>query len=345
MFHSTRIKLTGWYLLIIMAISIAFSAFIYFGATQEFDRALRIQRFRLEHPEVRLHMLGTNQFAYIPVPAIAPPDPQVIEEAKFRVLEDLIGINVIILIFSALAGYFLAGRTLKPIKVMLDEQNRFITDASHELNTPLTSLRTTIEVNLRNNALTLKKAKDVLTSNLEEVQNLQALSNELITLTQYENRTENPTFENVNIASAILQAREKVQALADNKHIVISTDVSPIEVLGNQRSLITLFVILFDNAIKYSPEKTKIVVSVKSVDGKVVVLFTDQGVGIDKKNLPYIFDRFYRVDASRTKQQIPGYGLGLSIAKKIITTHNGTISVESTLKKGTTFTMYFPLYE
>jgi signal transduction histidine kinase len=81
---------------------------------------------------------------------------------------------------SALSGYFLAGRTLRPIKNMLDEQNRFITDASHELNTPLTALKTSLEVNLRNKQLNLEEAREVLKSNLEDVNNLQSLSEELI---------------------------------------------------------------------------------------------------------------------------------------------------------------------
>src|SRR5436189_3681658 len=209
MFQSARFKLTLWYLLIIMAISIFFSAVIYFGATREFDRILRVQRYRMEHPEIRFRIMQQgNFFETIPLPPLR--EPQLIQEAKMRVLQNLIGINTLILLFSSLAGYFLAGRTLKPIKEMVEEQNRFITDASHELNTPLTSLRTSIEVNLRDSQLTLEKAKEVLESNLEETKNLHILSDELIKLTQYQKPNGNFAFETIVLADVIAAAIQKI---------------------------------------------------------------------------------------------------------------------------------------
>ena len=184
MFHSARIKLTAWYLIIIMAISLSFSTFIYLGATREFDRILRIEQFRITHPELGERYIQRPVWDTDTLPLPKPPDPALINATRIRVIEGLAGINLIILMLSALAGYFLAGRTLRPIKNMVDEQNRFITDASHELNTPLTSLKTSIEVNLRDKKLSLDKSKDVLLSNLEEVNSLQALSDELIKITQ-----------------------------------------------------------------------------------------------------------------------------------------------------------------
>ena len=142
MFHSARLKLTAWYLIIIMAISISFSAFIYFGASNEYDRVIRIEQYRIQHPAPQGGIIQRPFEAINPLPLSPQVDNELVEWARLRVLEALFGINVIILLLSALAGYFLAGRTLRPIKDMLDEQNRFITDASHELNTPLTSLKT-----------------------------------------------------------------------------------------------------------------------------------------------------------------------------------------------------------
>ena len=121
-----------------------------------------------------------------------------------------------------MAGYFLAGRTLRPIKNMLDEQNRFITDASHELNTPLTSLKTAIEVNLRDKNLSLKKAKDVLKSNLDDVNNLQFLSAELIKLTQYQDQNINLQLGKVLLKDVIEEAIEKVKVLAKKRNIKIT---------------------------------------------------------------------------------------------------------------------------
>jgi signal transduction histidine kinase len=325
-----------------MAISISFSAFIYFGATREYNRILRIEQYRVIHPMQpgTIFQRPPGEFDLF---ALSPQqDNELIEWAKLRVLEALFGINVIILFLSALAGYFLAGRTLRPIKNMLDEQNRFITDASHELNTPLTSLKTSIEVNLRDKKFNLEKAEDVLKSNLDDVNNLQFLSAELIKLTQYQDQDNNPQLEKLYLADVIQEAVEKVKTLAEKRNISVKFDISRIRMMGNRRSLTELFIILLDNAIKYSPNKRSVSVNAKRTDSKVKIFVKDEGIGIDKKDSPYIFDRFFRADKSRTKQKVVGYGLGLSIAKRIATLHNGDIAVESKLGKGSVFTVTLP---
>lgn len=342
MFHSARLTLTAWYLLIIMAISIAFSVVIFFGATQEFNRVIRLQQYRQEHPEFHVRLFPGNQVQIEPAPQTTAPDTEVIEAAKFRVLINLAGINVIILLLSAFAGYFLAGRTLRPIADMVDEQNRFITDASHELNTPLTSLRTSIEVSLRDKKFTMSKAKQLLKSNLEEVENLALLSDELISLAQYEKKTVHVVFSSVFLENIVKKAFEKVKILADQKEIVFSIDVANIEIAGEEKMLTELFVILFDNAIKYSNNKAQVSIITEKTEKGVKLLIKDIGIGIAKEDVPHVFDRFFRSDKSRTKQKINGYGLGLSIAKRIVLLHHGTISVESTLGKGTTFTVFLP---
>jgi signal transduction histidine kinase len=342
MFHSTRLKLTAWYLLIIMTISISFSAFIYFGAAREYDRILRIEQYRIMHPTPP-GVIFQRQPSETDLFSISPsPDSELIELEKLRALEALFGVNMIILFLSALSGYFLAGRTLRPIKNMIDEQNRFITDASHELNTPLTSLKTSIEVNLRDKNFNNEKAKGVLQSNLEDVNNLQFLSAELIKLTQYQDQNNNLQFEKAYLSDVVGEAVEKVTSLAKKKNISIKTDISKTQIMGDRRSLTELFIIIVDNAIKYSPNKTTINLSIKKIDSKVQIFIKDNGMGIEKKDIPYIFDRFYRADKSRTKQKVSGYGLGLSIAKRIAVLHNGNISVESELGNGSTFIITLP---
>jgi two-component system sensor histidine kinase CiaH len=342
MFHSARLKLTAWYLVIIMVISLSFSAFIYFGATNEYDRIIRIEQYRVMHP-----MQPGTFFQRPPSPddlvsASSKQDNELVEWAKLRVLEALFGINVIILLLSALAGYFLAGRTLRPIKNMLDEQNRFITDASHELNTPLTALKTSLEVNLRNKQLNLEEAKEVLQSNLEDVNSLQSLSEELMGVVMYQKQNGNFKIEKIILPVVIKSAVEKVKSLAEKKKIVIKVDILKVSVMGDEKSLRELFVILLDNAIKYSANKTVISLTAKKEDSLVQIAVKDNGAGIKKEDLPHIFDRFYRADRSRTKQRVGGYGLGLSIAKRIVTLHNGNIRVESEIDKGSVFVITLP---
>ena len=112
--------------------------------------------------------------------------------------------------------------------------------------------------------------------------------------------------------------------------------------MGNKSGLAELMVILLDNAIKYSPAKSTITYTVTHPDSAIVFSVEDHGMGIDAKDIPHIFDRFYRADKSRSKQDVAGYGLGLSIAKKIVDYHRGTISVISKVGEGTRFVVRIP---
>jgi signal transduction histidine kinase len=328
MFHSARIKLTAWYLIIIMLVSVSFSVAMYRVLTSELDRLERVERVRIE-----LRLPGGR-------PVL---DPDLLEETKNRVKLILILINLIILAGSAYAGYILAGRTLNPIKEMVDEQNRFITDASHELRTPLTSLKSEIEVNLRDPDISLDQAKKLLKSNLEEVNSLQVLSDGLIRLTQYQKGHNGLVISDVSLVDVANVAVRKVTNAAKEKRITITNDIRQANLQGNKIALVELLVIFLDNAIKYSPKQKTVRLTSKKSDGKITIEIADQGIGIDEKDIPHLFDRFYRADKSRAKTDVSGYGLGLSIAKQIVDQHNGTIRVQSELKKGTTFTIELPV--
>jgi signal transduction histidine kinase len=321
MFKLARIKLTAWYLVIIMTISLFFSAVIYQGATLELQRIERAQRFRRPPPET---------FAI---------DPEIMEETRQRVILALSILNVAILGISGIAGYFLAGKTLKPIAEMVEKQNHFISDASHELRTPLTSMKTEIEVGLRNGKIDLKSAKELLTSNLEEVNKMQKLANYLLELNMFQSGNGNLALTQIDLKKVTERAIAKISNLAKTKNIKITKKLQSATVKGNEDSLIELAVILLDNAVKYSPERKEIIVKTQKVGGKALMEFTDFGQGIAKEDLPHIFERFYRAETSRSKIKTDGYGLGLSIAKSIVELHQGEIKVKSRLGKGSTFTV------
>ncbi len=334
MFKKARLKLTAWYLLILMTISISFSAVIYQGATAEIQRALSFQRFRIENPEQEFIFPGPPRRMFV--------DPEVLEESKKRIIDRLILINAIILVSSGTAGYFLAGRTLLPISEMVDEQNRFVSDASHELRTPLTGLITSTEVSLRDKKLTLAESKKVLLENLEELNNLKKLSDNLLELAYFQKPNGKIPLENVNLYEVLLEAVKKVQPLAKQKEInLIVPHKSVILVHANFDKLLELAVILLDNAIKYSPDNSHVEIALKKQKQSAVFTVKDYGLGIDPENLPHIFDRFYRAEQSRNKKT-DGYGLGLAIAKKIVDLHKGNILVESHLNKGSIFTVILP---
>lgn len=341
-FHFARLKLTAWYLLIIMTLSVLFSLVIYRALTAELERFERAQRFFIERrlqegnlpplPEGRrIFLFGNGE----------PPNPELIAETKQRILLMLAGANVGILVITGGLGYVLAGRTLKPIKEMMDEQNRFITDASHELKTPLTSLRTEFEVAMMDEEkLQLKEAKHLIKSGFEEIVSLQKLAENLLELTQQQKKIGGLKTEEVSLLETVEAALKRVIPIAKKKHVAINNQVDDYIMEGEHQSLTELFVVLLDNAIKYSDKNSEVGLTSKKTDHHIEIAVRDTGIGIDEKDIPYVFDRFYRTDKSRSRT--PGYGLGLSIAKKIVETHKGTIFVQSSSKKGTIFLVRLP---
>lgn len=335
MFRSARLKLTAWYLLIIMVISFAFSMALYRGITFELESRFAHMEWRLQAEGMRLPPHG---------PMGSPFFSEDLGAAKNRVSILLLYANGVILMLSGAAGYFLAGRTLRPIEEMVEEQNRFVTDSSHELRTPpLTSLKTSIEVSLRDKSLDLKEAKTLLASNLEEVNNLQSLSNDLIRLTQHQETDSSLTFETISLREVIQAALKKVGSLAKQKKITFQDETTDHKLEGDFESLVDLFVILLDNAIKFSPPKKQVSLTSRALNHSIAIEVKDEGAGISAEDLPHIFDRFYRVDKSRTKGTAHGYGIGLSIAKKIVEQHKGSIDVKSTPGQGSTFTIRLPV--
>jgi signal transduction histidine kinase len=315
-----------------MVISFLFSLVIYLNVHNELERFRVLQKQRF----IRLRPL---QIQADLDPAF---NPFIVDESENRLKLTLFIINVSILGLSGIAAYFLAGKTLKPIQKMVENQNRFVTDASHELRTPLTSIRTEIEVNLRDKQLTLKESKKLLQSNLEEVMHLQALTDYLMELTPAGDNTH--LKEVISLSEIMNKSINSISILAAKKHITIINTSNNLYVLGLRQNLVELFIILLDNAIKYSESNTTITIRSKKTRTYALIDIKDEGVGISKNDIAHIFDRFYRSDKSRSKEVIKGYGLGLSIAQKIVEEHRGKIEVTSTMNKGSTFTIYLPLH-
>ncbi len=303
LFQSARTKLTLFYLTIIMVISIFFSFIIFRGATAELNRIENMQRQRKANPQFVI-------------------DPDIIIETKARIFFSLLTLNAIILCISGLSGYFLAGKTLDPIAKMMDEQKDFVSNASHELRTPLASLKSQIEVALRSRKLSMSDLKELLHSNLDDVNNMTMLSNYLLKLNKQQNS---------KVEFKMIDMEQVVKEVVGKKDIKLNLSKSVID--GDRDSIKELISILIDNAIKYGEGKS-INISLRNKILKV----TDYGIGISEKDLPHVFDRFFRGDKARSHD---GYGLGLSIAKQIADNHNAKIKVESKLGVGTTFKVIF----
>jgi signal transduction histidine kinase len=335
MFRSATIKLTAWYLALVMGLSLAFSLMLYRSSSDSLATAYDHQRTAIRD-QVR------EQFGF----SSSPFDLDKLRDREIgagqqRLIASLTLANVGVLVVGGAASFYLARRTLRPLEQTMEAQARFTADASHELRTPLTAMQTEIEVALRDRNLSSAEARELLQSNLEEVKKLQDLSNGLLALANQDK--EHFESKKVSTATVLSGAIARVAKTAEQHQIAIDNQASDLALLGSKDSLTQLFAILLDNAIKYSPRKSTITLS-SSVKGEnAYIAVTDQGYGIKSADLPHIFDRLYRADSSRTQGNAHGYGLGLSIAKKIIELHKGAIEVTSKVDHGSTFTVRVPL--
>ncbi|OGG09574.1 hypothetical protein A2154_01450 [Candidatus Gottesmanbacteria bacterium RBG_16_43_7] len=171
---------------------------------------------------------------------------------------------------------------------------------------------------------------------------MQGLSESLLTLSAFETDTAGDQFENVALGEILEEAIGKIKPLAREKHITIVNNVISENLNGNHYRLTDLFMILLDNAVKYSPNKSRIRIDSQKKDGKIEIRVTDQGIGMSVTEQKQIFKRFYRSDSARSKNKNGGYGLGLAIAKKVVESHKGTITVTSQVGAGSTFTVMLP---
>ncbi|HSX32599.1 MAG TPA: HAMP domain-containing sensor histidine kinase [Candidatus Saccharimonadales bacterium] len=335
--HRPSLKLAGLYLAVMMTISLFFSLNVYQLSVQEFDRGLRGPG----------HGMGSGGPLDQALPdvlrqQITDERQQLYDEAKQRVVNRLVITNIVILVGGGILCYYLARRTLQPIEEAHQSQSRFTADASHELRTPIAVMQTEIEVALMNPKLTLADAKKQLTSNLEELARLTALSEGLLRLARLEDNDLHKS--PVQLGTALQRAVERVLPQAEAKQMLIKTpkNIDGV-VIGDQDSLIEALVTILDNATKYGSVKSQITVTFAKEKHRAVLAIADQGTGIKATELPHIFDRFYRADSARSQQSVGGYGLGLAIAKSIVVAHGGTIDVVSRLGKGTIFTVKLPL--
>jgi heavy metal sensor kinase len=220
---------------------------------------------------------------------------------------------------------------------------QFTADASHELRAPLTFTRTVAEVALRNPRIDAE-SRHAFEEIVDEGAKAAVLLADMLTLARADANSSDVVWEVVDLADVIENVFEKVRPLAVERQLALVLSHrtnSGVSVMGDFPSLRRLFWILLDNALKYTPAPGRIEVTLNASATEATVLVSDSGIGIAKSDLPYIFDRFYRADPSRS--QVEGSGLGLAIAKLIAEMHTGNLSAVSEENKGTTFRIVLPL--
>ncbi|MEO6695072.1 MAG: ATP-binding protein [Ignavibacteria bacterium] len=227
---------------------------------------------------------------------------------------------------------------LETAKVFKVNRNEFMGNVAHELRTPIFAIQLSLET-LLDGAITDEKVNmDFLNRAFNQTKRLKELVDDLIRIAKFETgvKMSKRYFE---ISNTITKTIDDLKTVTDNKNITLNYDsagLNGVTVFGDEERLQQVLVNLIDNSVKYTPVNGAIKVALAVKEKEVIVSVEDNGMGIPKKDLPRIFERFYRVDKTRSRD-VGGSGLGLSIVKHILEAHSSQIKVESDLNKGSKF--------
>ena len=314
LFNNVKIKLTIYYVLIMSVVLIIFSAALIYSVDINLEENLNGKVIITENKE-------------------SP-----IEHASDDIESIIFYIDGILILIITLLSYFLAKKTLKPIKDSIDAQKKFSADASHDLRTPISIIISESEL-----ALSDKNEKDlkgVIESNLEEAKKMSKLVGDLLIIFRNENKNIKDKLIQIDLHYFIgkIVSKMKIKAedkglkltLNDYKKILLEVDISNFE-----RAILNII----ENSIYYT-KKGSIHIDISDDNKYAYIIVSDTGVGINEKDLPYIFDRFYKAEHSRNDES--GSGLGLPISKQAIIQLKGTIEVQSKPNEGTTVKILIP---
>ncbi len=221
------------------------------------------------------------------------------------------------------------------------KQRRFVADASHELRTPLAILQaeSSLALGKGRTQAEYKKSLEVVS---QEVAYMTEIVGKLLLLARSDSGSEPVSMQEVNVADLFTKLAQDVEVLAQEKGVQFSLgQIENLAVKGDPLKLRQLFLNILDNAVRYTPGGGSVTGSITRRNGSAVVTIEDTGVGIAAEHLPFVFDRFYRVDKARSRAE-GGTGLGLAIAMSIARMHDGTIEIESQVDKGTVVRIVLP---
>ena len=331
MFRSAVLKLTVWYVGALFLVCLVFSFPLYNIAS------MRLRRGAERQTEV-VRKLPERFIPNSIVPMLERQRERQLDDDRHDLINNIVLINLVIISAGAIASYLFARRTLRPIEQAHAAQVKFTANASHELRTPLAVMQTEIDVALRDKKMSIADAREILASNLEEVERLRTLSDRLLSLTRSSDELKRKSIK----FDAVVQAELK-QLTKRYKQPITSDIAKDVMVSGDAALLRQVLNIIVDNAFAYSGVDVSAVnVVLKQSEDEVLLTISDKGVGIQPRDLDRIFERFYRGAESESAKP-EGHGLGLSLARDIIERHDGTITVLSKPGKGSSFTISLPL--
>ncbi|MGO4275712.1 sensor histidine kinase, partial [Paenibacillus sp. TAF58] len=234
---------------------------------------------------------------------------------------------------SSLAQLF--NELMNQLEISFRQQKQFVEDASHELRTPITILEGHLSLLNRWGKSDPAVLDESLQASLQETRRLKGIVQELLTLTRVESQH---TFENrkpVQLEPVILEAIKRVEFLNPDFEFQVNTEeMNDVFISINPLHLEQILIIVLDNAVKYTLKDKRIVIEGIRLKNEVQITIEDHGIGIPQEDLPYVFDRFYRIDKARNRD-IAGAGLGLSIVKQFVHNYKGEINITSEFNVGT----------
>ena len=245
---------------------------------------------------------------------------------------------------SELAGLAeVLNRLFSRLDASFSRQRQFTADASHELRTPLTVIRSASELAL-SQLRSPEEYQETIEVSLKAAERMTNLVNGLLALARLDSSNADFHLQQINLSDLVGESVSLLGAIASEKQISLVSDLHAVQIFGNPDSLSRMIDNLITNAIIYNKPGGKVFIILKSIDDKAVLEIKDTGVGISEEHLPFIFERFYRVDKARSRLS-GGSGLGLAICKGVIEKHNGTITAKSILGEGTTLQIQLPIWD
>jgi signal transduction histidine kinase len=324
---TNRFWLTLFYIVVLATILIVSSGITRSVFSQQLNNRFQGLRFDLARSEL------------VPVPTS--------EEVRADLIQTLVLVNGILLIVAGIASYLVAGATIKPIHAAYTAQKKFLSDASHELRTPLAILQTDLE----NERLVATTANEIsrLDSHLEEIERMRHLVGDLLMLSKLDEHSSlSRPSTNTNLINLVSATVDRLKSLAEAHGVTLHLSPSPhlIEAITNPELLTVALSNIISNAVIYNKPNGTVDITLGTSQpspgnggvGGGFITVTDTGIGIAAVDLEHIFDRFWRVEQSRSRQT-GGSGLGLAIVQSIMADLGGTVNIISTPNHGTTVTL------
>ncbi|BDQ04820.1 MAG: two-component sensor histidine kinase [Candidatus Dojkabacteria bacterium] len=322
-YHKKRIQLTIVYSIILLSVIIFFSVILWQSQERQIDRFLDSPRMRF------IRRFSDDEYNRIKA---------ITDEVKFENFINLIMLDSVLIIISVALSYYLSGKTLEPVFSALDRQKQFISDASHDLKTPLTNIKTEAEVLTRNPSTTLEEYQTFATNVVNDIDRLNKLIDSMLEAARLEHLVVH--LQDIDLKDLMREILNDFRSRIQEKNLELHEEYpdDDIVIKSDKKLLTRLIYVIIDNSIKYNKENGSVRIKIYKSASNTYLAIQDTGIGIEKSKIKHIFDRFYRVAEDRHTE---GFGLGLAIAKEIADKLHIKMTVKSKVDVGTEFILTF----